>query len=123
MGRVVDSELTSLWRERVERQRQSRLSVAEYCRSEGFSAGSFYAWKRRLRTSRATVGKKRGSRGPQQAAVGRSPRGGFVQVPLAVELGIDVRFADGTTVSVPVEYLTATLQTLQASQLEGATDD
>jgi hypothetical protein len=55
--------------------------------------------------------------------VGRSPRGGFVQVPLAVELGIDVRFADGTTVSVPVEYLTATLQTLQASQLEGATDD
>jgi len=55
--------------------------------------------------------------------VGRAPLGGFVQVPLSVEPVIDVRFAGGTVVSVPVTYLTATLRTLQASQVEGPTDD
>ena len=123
MGRNADVELASLWRERVEVQLRSGLSVTEYCRREGFSPGSFYAWKRRLSTLRAAVGKKTGRRGPQQTSVGRASRGGFVQVPLAVESVIDVRFADGTMVSVPVEYLAVTLQTLQASQLEEATDD
>jgi hypothetical protein len=120
---MADPELASLWRERVEEQVRSGLSVAEYCRRGGFSAGSFYAWKRRLRSSHATVGKNIGRRGARQASVGRVPRGGFVQVPLVVEPVIDVRFADGTLVSVPVEYLAATLQTLRASQLEGAADD
>ena len=49
MGRVANPKLASLWRERVERQRRSGLSILEYCRREGFSAGSFHAWKRRLR--------------------------------------------------------------------------
>jgi len=55
MGRVADPKLASLWRERFEHQRRSWVSVAEYCRREGISTGSFYAWKRRLRTSRAKV--------------------------------------------------------------------
>ena len=122
MGRMADSELASLWRGRVDGQLRSGLSVAEYCRREGFSAGSFYAWKRRLRTSLGTSGKHTGRRSPRRGAVGGASRGGFVQVPLAVESVVDVRFADGTLVSVPVEYLAATLQTLQASQLEGASD-
>jgi hypothetical protein len=122
MGRMADPELASLWRMRVEGQVRSGLSVAEYCRREGFSAGSFYAWKRRLRTSRATSGKHTGRRGPQRGSVDRASRGGFVQVPLAVESVVDVRFVDGTLVSVPVAYLAATLQALQASQSEGATD-
>ena len=122
MGRIADPELASLWQERVEEQTRSGLSVAAYCRREGVSPGSFYAWKGRLRTSRAMVVKKTASRGPRQASVAGALRGGFVQVPVAVESVIDVRFADGTLVKVPVEYLAATLQTLQASQLEGATD-
>ena len=122
MGRVADPKLASLWRERVEHQQRSGMSIAEYCRREGFSTGSFYAWKRRLRTSRTAVGKKR-RRDPQQVAVGRGRRGGFVQVPLAVESAIEVRFADGTVVSVPTEHLAMTLKLLKASQLESATDD
>jgi hypothetical protein len=42
---------------------------------------------------------------------------------LAVEPVLDVRFVDGTVVSVPVTYLAATLQALQASQVEGTADD
>ena len=120
MGGVANPKLASLWRDRVERQRRSGLSILEYCRREGFSAGSFYAWKRRLHASRSTVERKSKRRGEQRTSHGPAPRGGFVQFPLTVESTIEIRFADGTTVSVPAEKLAVTLQTLQALQLEGA---
>jgi hypothetical protein len=123
MGRVADPKVASLWRKRVERQRRSGVSVAEYCRREGFSTGSFYTWRRRLGTAREKVGKNTAGRGRQPTSAGRAPRGGFVQVPLAVEPLFDVRFADGTVLSVPVAYLAATLETLRVSQSEGAADD
>src|SRR3954454_6511639 len=37
------------WRRQVERQEQSRVTVAEFCRRLGVSTVSFYAWKRRFR--------------------------------------------------------------------------
>jgi len=122
MGRVANPKLASLWRDRVERQRRSGLSILEFCRREGFSAGSFYAWKRRLHASRSTVVSKPKAQGQQRASQGESPPGGFVQFPLTVESTIEIRFADGTIVSVPAEKLAVTLQTLQALQLEGAAD-
>lgn len=42
------SERGQLWRERVRRQRDSGLSVAEFCEAEGVSAASFYQWRKRL---------------------------------------------------------------------------
>lgn len=122
MGRVANPKLASLWRDRVERQRRSGLSILEYCRREGFSAGSFYAWKRRLHASRSTAERKSKKRGEQRTSHGQSPRGGFVQFPLTVDSAIEVRFADGTTVSVSAEKLAVTLKTLQALQGEGAAD-
>ena len=125
MGRVANSELASLWRNRVERQGRSGLSIVEYCRREGFSASNFHGWKRRLHASRSRVARKSKKRGQQRTSPS-SPRGGFVQVPLTVESTIDVRFADGTIVNVPsgnLAALTVTLKTLQALQLEGAADD
>lgn len=125
MGRVANRELASLWRDRVEGQRRSGLSILEYCRREGFSVGSYYAWKRRLGEPRLRERKSK-TRGQPRASRGPSPRGGFVQFPLTVESMIDVRFADGTLVSMPSENLAAlavTLKTLQASQLGGAADD
>jgi transposase-like protein len=38
----------SRWREVLERQRASGLSVAAFCRRHGLSAASLYAWRRRL---------------------------------------------------------------------------
>ena len=126
MGRVANPKLASLWRERVERQRRSGLSILEYCRREGVSAANFHAWKRRLRGSRPRVVGRSATRGPRRGAGRPSPRGGFVQFPLTVEATIDVRFADGTVVSLPSGNLAAlavTLRTLQASRLEGDADD
>jgi len=122
MGRVANPKLASLWRDRVERQRRSGLSILEFCHREGFSAGSFYAWKRRLHASRSTIVSKSKAQGQQRASHGESPPGGFVQFPLTVESTIEVRFVDGTTVSVSAEKLAVTLQTLQALQGEGVVD-
>jgi transposase-like protein len=36
------------WRDRVARQAASRQSIAEFCRSEEITEGTFYAWRRRL---------------------------------------------------------------------------
>jgi hypothetical protein len=48
MGRRPNQALRSVWKQRIARQRRSRLSVAEFCREEGCSQQSFYAWRRRL---------------------------------------------------------------------------
>jgi transposase-like protein len=48
MGRAADTGLADLWEQRIERQRRSRLSIAEFCRQEGVSPASFYAWRQRL---------------------------------------------------------------------------
>ena len=123
MGRVTDPKLALLWRKRVERQPGSGLSVLEYCHREGISTASFYAWKRQLRFSRATGGKRSRKRVRRQAANGQPLPSGFVQVPLSINSAIEVCFADGTTVRVPAEHLSATLKLLKASQPEGVTDD
>jgi len=49
MGRVADEGLALAWERRIERQRRSRLSIAEFCSQEGVSRAAFYAWRRRLR--------------------------------------------------------------------------
>ena len=123
MGRVADPKVAVLWRKRVERQPGSGLSVLEYCRREGISTASFYTWKRRLRISRATVGKRSRKRVRRQVSNGQPLPTGFVQVPLAVNSAIDVRFADGTMVRVPAEHLSATLKLLKTSQPERTIDD
>jgi len=122
MGRVANPELASLWRNRVKRQGRSGLSIVEYCRREGCSASNFHAWKRRLHASRSSAENRSKKQGQQGASHGQPPRGGFVQFPLTVDSTIEIRFADGTIVSVPAEKLAVTLKTLQALQLEGAAD-
>src|SRR5438874_7518705 len=37
------------WRRQIQRQKDGRLSVAEFCRRLGVSTVTFYAWKRRFR--------------------------------------------------------------------------
>jgi hypothetical protein len=49
MARTPDRELHALWRERIHRQAQSGLTIAQFCASERLPVGSFSNWKRRLR--------------------------------------------------------------------------
>ena len=38
------------WRQLIDEQRSSGLTVAAYCRDRGIKDSAFYAWKRRLRS-------------------------------------------------------------------------
>jgi transposase-like protein len=38
------------WRQIIDGQRASGLTVAAYCRDRGIKEGAFYTWKRRLRS-------------------------------------------------------------------------
>ena len=38
------------WRQIIDGQRTSGLTVAAYCRDRGITEGSFYTWKRRLQS-------------------------------------------------------------------------
>jgi hypothetical protein len=48
MARPKDPELDRVWRQRIQRQASSGLSMAEFCRRQRISARLFYAWRDRL---------------------------------------------------------------------------
>lgn len=87
MGRVAGLALA--WERRIEKQRRSRLSIAEFCSQEGVSTASFYAWRRRLRDSV----------GPQSAL--------FVPVELPTSGiaagGVRLELPGGAVLSLPVD--------------------
>ena len=126
MARVSDRELVAQWRRHFKNQPPSGLSIDKYCQREGIKAGTFYAWKRRLKVSKATATSRRGTTSKSELsrrkANGSTRAGGFVQVPLPVNSRFEVRFVDGTLLSLPagnLEALTTTLGVLQAAQPEG----
>lgn len=48
MASAGRSDRASYWREVVDRQSESGLSAASFCRQESLSAASFYAWRRKF---------------------------------------------------------------------------
>jgi hypothetical protein len=48
MARPKDPILEHTWRQRLQRQASSHLSIAAFCAREGVSCSSFQAWRRRL---------------------------------------------------------------------------
>ena len=54
MTRSPSSQLARDWRDRLGRFDQSDLTVAEFCRREGYSPASFYQWRRKLRNRPAS---------------------------------------------------------------------
>jgi len=53
--RHSESQTWQKWRELVERQQSSGLSVAAFCARNGIAASSLYAWTRRVATAPAFV--------------------------------------------------------------------
>src|SRR5262245_2738304 len=49
MARTPDLELRAAWRDRLRRQVDSGLTIAQFCAREGLSTATFHSWKRRLR--------------------------------------------------------------------------
>lgn len=128
MARKLNPVLWKQWRQRVRRQRASKLPITAFCRREGVSQAAFHAWKRKLRDSTST------QRARRTAATAQSPRGGrvaapqrrasqdpparpsparsaeFLQLPLRSVPSspwIELTLIDGTLVRVPQENLAA----------------
>ncbi|QDV43816.1 hypothetical protein Enr13x_36760 [Stieleria neptunia] len=53
MARLPDPQLARQWRERLDRYEHSGLTVAKFCEVEGYSAASFYQWRRKLRDEKS----------------------------------------------------------------------
>jgi transposase-like protein len=75
-GRQRRSE--SAWRELVDRQEQSGLTVAQFCEREGIKSASLYCWRSRLRegpkdTAVAEVA-------PKKAKRREAPSSGFIDL-------------------------------------------
>jgi transposase-like protein len=133
MTRRVNQDLWEQWRERMERQRESGLSIAEFCRREGVSAVTFYTWKRKLqdealvrsaaaesapgrRTAKASgaISPRRRPRPRRADAAARGGGANFLQLPvLGARSGpwIELTLVDGTIVRIPQQNLAA-LQTV-----------
>jgi len=60
MARPRDPNLEHLWRQRLQRQSASGLSISAFCALEGVSSSSFQSWKRRL-TARSLPARSRPS--------------------------------------------------------------
>jgi hypothetical protein len=56
MARPKDPDVDRTWKQRIQRQTVSGLSAAAFCRREGISVRSFYAWNDRLKKRPAPAG-------------------------------------------------------------------
>lgn len=128
------------WRQRVDRQRASGLSIAEFCRRERLSPHGFYVWRRRIQgasSSRAKASTTRRLRErPRDGASRRRSRpspadrfgsvrpSGFLQLPVAAMRPgpwIELALADGTIVRLPhqdVAGLIAVLRVLRGESFD-----
>ena len=90
MGRKQNPQLAEVWQDRLARQRQSGLSVAEFCRRVGVSQPSFYQWKARLAkdSSKPARARQSAQRPARRAAITRDaahPADGGCASPPAAE--------------------------------------
>jgi transposase-like protein len=102
MARAADLALAERWRERLARRERIGLSIAEFCRRERISQGSFHQWRRRLAARR--------SDGPTTGRL-------FVPVELTgmpTSSGVRIALASGATVALPsdasLELVTAAIR-------------
>lgn len=101
MRKLINSDRLAQWRRRMSQFQSSGLSVADFCRRESVTEGSFYYWSRRLRTpadksqSRAPI-PRQASR--QVAAIG--PMASETTLGASVAR-VDIWLRDTLRVSVP----------------------
>ena len=124
MTRKVNLELRELWCQRVDRQRQSGLTVSEFCREEGVSSANFYRWKQKLQGKSPSKSKRRARQQPTGApdpVVGPASENAsataFVRLPLAPSITspwIELVLVEGTIIRVPQQNLAALQAVLQA---------
>jgi transposase-like protein len=100
-----DLEREAFWRLAVSEQRASGLSVRAFCRREGLSDASLYAWRRRLAEREVTEPGDQLGDGPLRCDGSLAP-GDFVEVALNDELReAEVKPVVPTAQGSPIEVL------------------
>ena len=79
MPRKPDPAVRERWLRLIELQRDSNLTVADFCRQREISQASFYRWRQKLGCA-SSSGNSSGSKSKRQRA--SSARATFVQVKL-----------------------------------------
>jgi hypothetical protein len=95
MARPRDPHLERTWRQRLQQQSTSGLSIAAFCTREGVSSASFHAWKRRL-TVRSLPGRPEPPVFVPLHLVPEAPGGRPAPSPVELDLPhqVRLRFAD-----------------------------
>jgi transposase-like protein len=106
MGRGIDVARHETWRKRLERFSGWSGTVAEFCRREGVTQGTFYLWRKRL----SREGALSGAVGSVLAAEAVRPAGdaqratSFVELSLTGRAGmVEIELPNGAVVRVPAE--------------------
>lgn len=137
MARPLNQVRWDYWRELMARQRDSGLSVTEFCRRENVSRQGFHAWKRKLHSDTGeTASAPRSENRQALPASRRQPRHGrtkpalptaapgFLQLPVTTmrpNPWIELALSDGTVVRLPqqnLEALVVVLRALRGERLE-----
>jgi transposase-like protein len=90
MSRSANPGKRSQWFDRLQRFTRSKVSVAEFCRSEQVSVASFYQWRRKLTGSSPGLP---GLRPPTRAS--------FVPVQVTRAADLQVTFPNGVRLTLP----------------------
>jgi hypothetical protein len=98
MARRPDGASQREWRERLKRYQRAGGTVTAFCRAEGVSTASFYAWRQRLEGPACS--KRHAARVARGQEQGNRPL--FVPVSMAAPAAdVRIELADGTVVCVP----------------------
>ena len=120
MAHEVNQVLLTQWRQRLESQSVSGLSIVAFCRKEGVSQATFHAWKRKLRdplSARPESRKAVTARcSPRRRAAATKHSRDFLQIPVTAARSspwIELTLADGTLVRVPQQNTAALVSILR----------
>jgi hypothetical protein len=86
-----------VWRRRLVRFQNGRLTVAKFCQSEGVSVPAFYQWRKRLAAADTGPPGRRPSERPGSAA----REAGFLPVRVLAHAVVELRLPNGVRVEVP----------------------
>jgi hypothetical protein len=96
MSKGMDQEKRRAWVSRLERFRQSGLTIAGFCAGEQVSVQTFYYWTRRIQSAEST-------------SAGTTPRGAPAPTGEngATRSHVHFQFGGGVEVSIPADCLEA----------------
>lgn len=107
MGRGIDVARHEVWRRRLERFSRWSGTVAEFCRREGVTQGTFYLWRKRLPQEGASSGAVGSILAPEAVRPTGHASGvaSFVELSLTGRAAmVEIELPNGAVVRVPAEH-------------------